>query len=221
MLNPLGMMLVLSMVFSHLFGSLRAYPIYVLTGLVLWRFFAQATHSAMSTLLWGGSLLRQVYMPPTSFALSSTGSELVNLMVSLVPLIAVMLVMSVPVCAAMPFVVVPMLLAVCFALGVGLLLSSVAAFFYDVAEFYEILLTAWFYLTPILYPEDMLPPSVLAWIRALNPMYHLVSLYRLPLYEGRMPGVVDILPAAAWSLGCLLLGWLAFTWKSQHIANRI
>jgi len=88
MLNPLGTAIILVLVFSNVFGiSSPGYPIYVLSGIIAWNFFSQTTNAAMVNLVWGGDLLRRIYIPRTIFAVSSVGTGLVNLCLSLVPLL--------------------------------------------------------------------------------------------------------------------------------------
>src|SRR5512138_3854116 len=85
MLNPLGMMLVLTVVFSQLFGTVRGYPAYVLSGLMVWTFFSQTTTAAMVNLVWGGGLLNRIYIPRTSFAIAAMGTGAVNLLITAIP----------------------------------------------------------------------------------------------------------------------------------------
>src|SRR4030043_1152790 len=97
MLNPLGMMIVLSIVFSQVFRvTMEGYPAYVLSGLIAWTFFAQTSSSAINALVWGGDLLQRIYIPRSSFAISAIGTGLVNLLLSLVPLLLVMVVIGTP-----------------------------------------------------------------------------------------------------------------------------
>ena len=220
MLNPLGMMIILSIVFSQLFSAIKSYPAYILSGLVAWNFFAQSTNAAMSGLVWGGSLIQRIYIPRTAFGVSAIGTALVNLLLSLVPLLLVMLVTKIPITIAILFLPVSIILLACFALGIGLILSTMAVYFPDVAEMYQIILLAWFYLTPIIYPEEILPQN-LHWIFSLNPMYYLVNLFRLPLLSGRFPTFEEILPAAICGIGALVFGWIFFTSKSDEFAYRI
>ena len=92
MLNPLGTMLILTFVFSNFFKSaVPHYPVYILSGLLVWNFFSQGTNAAISGLVWGGSLLKRIYIPSTVFGVSAIGTALVNLILSLVPLLLVML----------------------------------------------------------------------------------------------------------------------------------
>jgi len=91
MLNPLGMTIVLSIVFSQVFGANESYAAYVLTGLIPWTFFSQTTNASMIGLVWGGSLLKRIYIPRTAFAVSAIGTGLVNFVLSLVPLFIIMI----------------------------------------------------------------------------------------------------------------------------------
>jgi ABC-type polysaccharide/polyol phosphate export permease len=220
MLSPLGMMLVLSIVFSYFFGQTRAYPAYVLSGLMAWNFFSQSTMGAMSSLVWGGGLLQRIYIPRASFGLSAIGSGIVNLVLSFVPLVIVMAITGVPIRITMAFLPVSLLLLACFTLGLGLAISTLAVYFPDVAEMYQIFLTAWMYLTPIIYPETVFPAKY-QLILYLNPMYYLVKLWRLPLYDGRWPSWGEVWPAAVLAIGMLLVGWFVFTSKSDEFAYRV
>lgn len=220
MLNPLGTMIILSIVFSQLFKTIQSYPAYILSGLIAWNFFAQGTNAAMSGLVWGGGLLQRIYIPRTAFGIAAIGTALVNLLLSLVPLIVVILITGSPIYISILFLPVSILLLTMFSLGVGLTLSTMAVYFPDVSEMYQILLTAWMYLTPIIYPESIIPERYLPIYR-LNPMYSLIQLFRLPINEGRIPTFEEILLAALWSIGILLIGWFFFTSKSDEFAYRV
>lgn len=222
MLNPLGTMLVLSVAFSHVFGgTVEGYAAYVLSGLIAWTFFAQTTNAAISHLVWGGGLLRRIYLPRTVFALSAVGTGLVNLVLSIVPLVIVMLVTGVSLKATIIFLPVPILFLLMFSLGMGLLISAIAVYFTDVAEMYAIVLTAWLYLTPVIYPETILPPEYRVWIARLNPMYHFIRLFRDPIYNGKIPEVTEILLAGFISVAVLVFSWIIFTRKADEFAYRI
>ncbi|MCE5226957.1 MAG: ABC transporter permease [Porphyromonadaceae bacterium] len=220
MLNPLGMMIVMTIVFSNLFKSVESYPAYVLSGLIAWNFFSQSTNAAMSGIMWGGNLMQRIYVPRTSFALSAILTALVNLVLSIVPLIIVMLFTRTPISISILFLPISMVILAAFALGVGLILSTMAVYFPDVSEMYQIILIAWMYLSPVIYPESIIPERILT-IYHLNPMYHLIRLFRLPIYGGRIPTIEEILPAAIISIIVLVVGWLFFTSKSDEFAYRI
>ncbi|OGO10987.1 MAG: hypothetical protein A2030_06850 [Chloroflexi bacterium RBG_19FT_COMBO_50_10] len=223
MLNPLGMMLVWTIAFSQVFklSDMPSYPSFVLNGLLAWTFFSQTTTAAMVNLVWGGGLLNRIYIPRVSFALAAVGTGLVNLLLSLVPLVVVMLVTGMPIQWTFIFVPVSILILCAFALGVGLLISTWAVYFPDITEMYQILLTAWMFLTPIMYPEEFLPQAYRVYITSLNPMYHMVKLFRIPIYFGRFPTLMEFLIPLSIAVVVLVIGWVVFARKSDEFAYRI
>ena len=221
MLNPLGTMIVLAIVFSQAFGMEYSYAAYVLSGLVAWNFFQQTTNASIAHLVWGGTLLKRIYVPRTVFAFSALGTGLFNLVLSLVPLLLVMVVTRVPIKPTILFLPIPILFLGMFSLGVGLLVSGLAVFYTDVAEMYQIILTAWMYLTPIIYPEEILPEQFRVLIAIFNPMYHMVGLFRAPLYYGEIPSLQETLITGLIALVTLFIGWVVFTRRSDEFAYRI
>src|SRR5207244_1596655 len=139
-------------------------------------FFAQTTTQAMNHLVWGGPLVTKIYLPRTVFAVSAIGTGLVNLTLALVPLALITVVSGAALTGALLWLPVPMILMACFALGIGLLLSTLAVSFPDVVEMYQVVLSAWYFLTPIIYPFAMLPESD-RWLMNLNPAYHLIEAF--------------------------------------------
>jgi len=223
MLNPLLMMIVLTFVFSEIFRTSivsRSYSAYALAGLLLWNFFAQTTTGAMSELIWGGGLLKRIYLPRAIFAVSALGTSLVNLLLSLIPLFIIIAVTGVPIRAVALVLPGPIILTAMFALGVALFLSRIAAYFHDVMEMYQILLTAWMYMTPIIYPKEIIPERF-RWLFKINPMYHLMEVFREPLTVGSMAGPKTWAAAAVASLLTLVFGWWFFSRKADELAYRI
>lgn len=220
MLNPLGTMLVLTVVFSQLFHTVNGYPTYVLSGLLAWTFFAQTTNSAMQQLVWGSTLLHRIYMPRTVFAVSAIGTGLVNLIFSLFPLILLMLVTAIPLRWSTLFLPISIFLLTAFALGIGLLFSTLAVYFPDVAEMYQVFLIAWMYLTPIIYPPEIIPETYRGWLISLNPMYYLIQIFRIPIYEGRLPPWPILGIGAGIAFTTLLFGWIVFSGKADDFTYR-
>lgn len=216
MLQPLGMMVIMTLVFSSLFQTVKGYPVYLLSGLIAWTFFSQATTAAIHQIVWGGTLLHRIYLPRTSFAVSAIGTGVINLAFSLVPLIVIMLIIGRPIRGSIIFLPIAMLLLAAFALGVGLILSTLAIYFPDVTEMYQIILVAWMYLTPIIYPEEILPEAYRFWVTNLNPMYHLIKIFRMPLYEGIFPGWIELAIAGGIATITLVIGWLFFAKKADE-----
>ncbi len=223
MLNPLGIMVVLTIAFSHIFrfDTEFGYPAYVLSGLLAWNFFSQTTTAAMVNLVWGGGLLHRIYIPRTSFALAAIATGLVNLTLALIPLILINAITGVPIRATVLFLPIPMLLLAAFALGVGLLISTFAVYYPDVAEMYGIAMYGWMYLTPVIYPITILPENYRFWITHLNPMYYFLEIYRAPIYYGKLPTLDVLIPAILIAVFSLIVGWIVFTNKADEFSYRI
>ena len=221
MLNPLMMMVVLTIVFSHFFSpDLPNYPVYMLSGFILWTFFSFSTTAAMNQLIAGRALLKRIYVPRTLLALTAVGTGLVNLGLSLLPLAAIMLATGTPVGPGIVWILPAVVLAALFTLGLGLLLSTLTVFFLDVVEMYRIVLSIWYFLTPILYPVRIVPEHYQVWLY-LNPMYYLVDVFRAPIYHGVPPAPDTLLAATLASLGMLLVGWLVFAAYADQIPYRL
>ncbi len=223
MLNPLGMMLVLTIAFSQVFrfDTELSYPAYVLSGLIVWNFFSQTTTAAMVNLVWGGGLLHRIYVPRTSFALAAILTGMVNFLFSMIPLVLVMLITRVPFSFTVLLFPIPLLLLAAFSLGVGLMISTIAVYFPDVSEMYAIIMLGWMYLTPIIYPENILPEAYRSLVTGLNPMYYLVKVFRAFVYFGQLPDLSDLLIAAVIAAAVFLAGWIIFTRKAGEFAYRI
>lgn len=221
MLQPLGMMIILSVVFSTLFSQVKGYPAYILSGLIAWTFFSQATSAMMTQIVWGGALLRQIYLPRTSFAVSSIGTGLTNLGISFIPLVFIVLIIGLPIRWSILFVPISMLLLGAFALGVGLIVSTMSIYFPDVSDMYSLVLTGWMYLTPIVYPETLIPEAYRYWFFHLNPMYYYVKIFRAPIFEGVIPDGSTLLVATLISAITLTIGWLFFSKRSDEFAYHL
>jgi ABC-type polysaccharide/polyol phosphate export permease len=221
LLNPLLHMTVMTIAFSTLFkGKLVHYPVYILAGLLCWNFFSQTTSQAMLTLVWGGNLIKRIYLPRTIFAMSSICTGLVNLGLALIPLIILMLLQGHPLYPTWWFLPFAVLLLAMFSLGVALFMSTLAVFFTDVLDMYQVAVQAGFFLTAVMYPKTILPPHY-QWYLNLNPMYNLMELFRTPIYTGLIPGPHTILAAVISAVLSLLIGWWVFTRKADEFAYRI
>jgi ABC-2 type transport system permease protein len=148
------------------------------------------------------------------------GTGLINLLFALAPLAVIMLAIGVPLRPALILLPVPILLTAMFALGVGLALSILAASFADVVDIYHVALTAWLYLTPIIYPQEIVPAH-LQWFFRLNPMYYLLETFRQPIYAGVLPALETLAPASAIAVSALVIGWWFFARNADGLAYRI
>lgn len=187
MLNPLLTMIILSTVFSHVMRvQIDKFPVFVLSALLPWNFFAQSISGGALSIIHNESLLRNVRVPRAIFPLALVSSHLVNLLLAIIPLLLVMLVLGAeirPAVLLLPFFLVTLWM---FAAGIALALSAWTVFFRDIAQIVEVGLMALFYLTPILYPLSLLPERYVP-LFLLNPLIYEVLPFRTIFYEGQVP----------------------------------
>jgi ABC-2 type transport system permease protein len=220
MLSPLLSMLALTFVFSLVLRmDIKNYPVYFLTGSIFWTFFAQSTGGAASLTLEALSMTKLIYVPRSVFVISAIGGGLVNLVLSLVPLAAIILVSGFPIHASWLFLPVSIVLGALFATGVGLFVFTLACRFVDIKETYLVLVGAWFFVTPIVYTAKYVPERYRFVIR-LNPMTYLVEIFRAPLYDGWLPGPNTLVFAVGVSLASLVVGWIVYSAKIEDYARR-
>lgn len=221
MLHPLLTMTVLTLVFSGIFQfSSSDYALYVLSGLIVWSTFAQSTIAATGDLLWSGGIVSKVLVPKSVFSVSAVGTALINLLLALLVYAVIAFALGRPLGLTTLLLPIPMALLGLFSLGVGLAVSSVAVYFPDVLPTYEILLMAWMYLTPVIYPVELLPEGAQDLLR-INPLFHLIQPFRAILIDGQHPGLESLLIGSVFALSSLMVGWWLFTRKARDYAYRL
>ena len=183
-LNPLFMMIILSVVFSTLLkNNVENYPTYIFSGQLIYNFFSEATTSSMSAIVDNASLIKKIYVPKYLFVLARICSSMINLMATLSALFCVMLVLRIDLSYRLYEGVVALILLTLFSTGVGLVLSAIAVKFRDMMHLYSVFLTALMYLCPIIYTMSFLPERVQK-IVMLNPLTHFLIIFReCVLYE--------------------------------------
>jgi len=217
MLQPLLMMSVFLAIFGAAFrADLPGYPVYALSGVLLWNFFQQSVVSSMHTLRGNASILQKMPLPREVFPIAIVVSGLVNLALALVPLMGILVATRHPIRPSILFLPVAAAIAAAFTLGLGLLLSPLAIFFTDVVEIVGVLLTVLLYLTPIFYPEAIVPARF-RWILRWNPVRPILDAFRQPIWAGALPPASSLAAAAAVALLVLAAGWAGFRRMSDRI----
>ena len=220
-LNPLLSMAVLSLIFSQLFRrSIENYPIYYLTGYLLWQAFTATTNAAMTTLADNRALLLKVKFPMELFILTRGATALVNLGYSLVAYGVMLVVFQVPLRWTLAYLPVVVACLFLFALGISYLLSAAYVFFGDIKHLYSVALTLWMYCSAIFYPVEQLQGFIRTVIE-LNPIYAYIHCMRNAVMYAQLPTGAQWLQMALWSLGVLLIGYLVFQKHKNTIMQRI
>lgn len=216
-LHPLLNMLIMWLVFGYFFGRNDfLYPVYLLTGNILFGTLRQTTSSALSSITENRGLLLKLKINNYVFPLSSVFHGFVNTFFSFLSLIFIMLILQIFTASNLfgyqiLFIILEIPAFFLFVFGIGLFLSALFVFFRDIRHLYEVFLTLWTYLTPIFYKVDVLPKSsAISIILKLNPMYHFLTYFRESMYMLASTG--STMPPSWKTLGLLFaLGIASFT----------
>ena len=209
-LNPLFMMLVQYFVFSTIFKSdIPNFAAYLIVGTVMFNFFNEACGMALGSIVGNASLITKVYMPKYIYPLTRVMSSMVNLVISLIPLLIVCIITGVEFHRSAVLALFFLICLTVFSLGLGLLLSAAMVFFRDTQFLWGVLSMMWMYATPIFYPETILPEEF-KFVLQVNPLYHFLKNTRLCILSGISPEPAVYVQCLLMALGALLIGALVF-----------
>ena len=208
------MMIILSIVFSSFFKfDVENFPLYVLSGQVIFNFFNDSTTSSMSAIISSASLIKKVYVPKYLFVLSRVMSSFINLMASFTALLLVMVATRAELHWTVFLSVIPLAMVVLFSFGVGMFLAAITVRFRDVIHLYSVFTTGLLYLTPVIYPMAALP-DVVKTIVMINPLTNYLLMFRDVMFNNTLPSVFSVLLGIAEAALALALGLYVF-YKNQ------
>ena len=222
LLYPVLMMGVMALVFSQMF-KMRVegvnYLVYLMTGLVMFNYFSEASNTAMTSVVTNFGLINKVYIPKYIFPISKVLFVGINFLLSLIPLLIIILVTGSgeTKCVIniwyllLPYIFLCMLL---FTAGMGLLLSCISVFLRDMFYIYGIILTIWNYVTPIFYDFSILPESIQP-IFKLNPLFIFINGARTIILEAKCPDPITLLAMFLIGFLTLLFGAIVFRKKQD------
>lgn len=177
LLKPLFLFAILYIVFTYIIPlgkDVEHYPVYLLTGIVLWNFFTETTMIGATSVVARGDLIRKISIPRYLVVMASALSALINLALSLVVVVIFALLNGI-----MPspswLLMIPLIIEVfALALGISFLMSALYVRFRDITYIWEVFLQAGFYATPIIYPFTKVPAELHKWF-FLNPMAQIIQ----------------------------------------------
>ncbi|HSM55536.1 MAG TPA: ABC transporter permease, partial [Candidatus Sulfomarinibacteraceae bacterium] len=207
LLNPLLMMVVFSLVFGVLSNNeIRQYSVFFLVGLMPWNFFSHSVVGGTNSITGNASLVKKVYFPREVLPLASVLSSLVNFFIALLVLVVFLYASGLGLTAHAVWIVPLLITQIIFTLGLCLLLSSLHVFYRDIMMILDVVMLAWFFLTPVMYPlsrfgqeitilgVEILPARLMRWV---NPMASIIDGYRTVLWGTiNSAGTVSPGPAA-------------------------
>lgn len=220
---PILNLTVLTLVFSYFFrvptGDIP-YPLFLFTALVPWTFTANAITGATGSLVGNANLITKIKLPRSIFPLAATLVKLVDLGLSTIVLFVLLFLLGGTIYPTILWV--PLIFGVQFTLvlGLSMILSAVNVFYRDVENVLGVFLLVWMYLTPVIYPPEMIPPQ-LRMIFNLNPMTGIINAYRNTILHGVNPPWESFLYAVVISVLIFVGGAYFFRRTSRYFADVI
>jgi ABC-2 type transport system permease protein/lipopolysaccharide transport system permease protein len=213
LLNPLLMMAILSWVFSSLNRDMTRYSLFLFAGMVPWSFLSTCINDCAFCIIQNEGLIRKIYLPKLVFPLARVLISLVTFVLSLAALFLLLWPLGARLSASMALLPLAIILLAIFALGLGLIVATANTFYRDCGHLVSVLLQAWYFATPILFPITAFPEGA-QWKLRLNPSYYFIEFFHAVLYQGQWPRVGLLATAAVLAAASLGIGYAIF--KSQE-----
>lgn len=222
LLNPVLTMLVFTFIFSFVFrAGIKDFPLFFLTGLLPWNFFALSLNRATTSMIESSNLIKKVYFPREVIPISILITNLINFGLELVVLFVFLLAWGYFFLPFLPVVLLAIVLLFLFAGGLALVLSAATVYFRDLQQLVPLGVMIWFYGTTVIYPLEFVPASVRTLLAYLNPMNPLISLFRGSLYGLQWPRWQILVYCAVVATAVFALGYLLFTRLARELAKEV
>ena len=210
-LKPLLIMIILTIIFSTLFGSkINNYPVYFLSGKCIYDFFNLGTTTAMNCLKNNQNILKQTPAPKYIFVLGSIFSEFINFRITLIILVVVMIVTkSHFFFTTIPLVILPILSLLMMIIGIGLILSILCIYYTDIQHLWGVFTLMLMYASAIFYPMDIIPEPYHTYM-LLNPIFWIINQFRNFMLWGSWPNIITLINTILLSAIILVFGIIVF-----------
>ena len=223
--NPLMQILVLTFVFSTILRIGEGiipypFPLFLFVALLPWMFFSNAVASATDSIVGSASLVTKVYFPREILVVSTVLSKVVDLLLGVLILLGLMIVYSEYPSWTMVWVPAIFAMQLLFTVGIALPLAALNLFFHDVRYLVGVVLLIWFYMTPVLYPVEIVPERYKIFFE-LNPLALVVNAYRRVLLDGTSLGIERFLVGMGAAILTFLVGYFLFKRMEAGFADRI
>jgi len=225
-LNPLFQMLVMSFAFSIIMriptksASSIPYSVFLFVALLPWNLFSTSISSASASLVNNASLITKIYFPRTILVIATILAKIVDFFYALIILVIYMIYYQIPINTNILWVIPIFFIQQIFTLGLALVVASANLLYRDIQYLITLLLLLWMYLTPIIYPADLVPLRY-KLIFQLNPLAVIVNAYRQTVLGGGSPNYQSLAIGLVVSLITLNIGYKYFKSREKIFADNI
>ena len=210
LLEPLLTMIVLTIVFGTLMGEkTRDFPVYILSGRLLYTFYSQSTTAALKSIRANSSIIKKVYVPKILYPLSSILFNFIIFLISLIVLALVSVILGVYPTLYLLQAFVSLIVLLMLSLGCGLILSTVGVFFRDMEYLWNVALMLIMYTCAIFYRASKLLGSKWSFVLKLNPLFCVIETFRSAVF-GEMMNLKYLAYSVGFSVVAIIIGVIAF-----------
>jgi ABC-2 type transport system permease protein len=238
--NPIAAILIYTFIFSFIFrlpaqvgdpSGLDNYALWLVCGLLPWLFFNRVLSLGVDSLVLNGALIQKVYFPRIVLPLSLANATFFTWLLEMSVLVVAFMFLGAFVLPWLPVLLVVMIVFALFAVGLAMIVSIVNVYFRDLSYLLTIVLQFWFYLTPILYPIDLVATQserlgglfgtaiTLLNLYQVNPVEGFIEIFRNVLYDNAAPEASTVLIALGWTVLSLGGGLLLYAKKEKQMAE--
>ena len=238
--NPIAAILIYTFIFSFIFrlpaqvgdpSGIDNYALWLVCGLLPWLFFNRVLTVGTESLVANAGLIQKVYFPRIVLPLSLANATFFTWLLEMGVLVVALSLLGSFVLPWLPLVALFMFVFAIFAVGLSMIFSIINVYFRDLSYLLTIVLQFWFYLTPVLYPVELVAtqsdtlggllgtPITLLDIYSLNPVEGFVEIFRNLLYDNRVPDLGTVLVALAWTVSAFGVGAWMYSRKEKMLAE--
>jgi lipopolysaccharide transport system permease protein len=225
LLNPFLMMIVYTIVFTKLLQQpIQNFPVFVFVALLPWNWCARSLAGCATSLIDNATIINKVYFPRVLLPISVVASEAINFLLALPVLFLLMAWYGVPVTPWVAYLPILFAMQAMLLLGLGMIVAGLNVIFRDTGVILDVVILAWFFLTPIFYDIRylvQLNPERAAWVRRLNPMASIIEEYRTILYSQSPPDLLFGLRTGATCFAILVVGYVFFMSINRRLGEHL
>ncbi len=238
--NPVAAILIYTFIFSFIFrlpaqvgnpSGLDNYAMWLVCGLLPWLFFHRVLTVGTESLVANAGLIQKVYFPRIVLPLSLANATFFTWLLEMGVLIVALARLASSVLPWLPLVVLFMVVFGLFSVGLAMIFSIINVYFRDLSYLLTVVLQFWFYLTPVLYPVELVEtqstalggllgtPITLLDLYTLNPVEGFIEIFRNLLYDNRLPALSTVIVALVWTLCAIGFGTWIYSKKEKMLAE--
>lgn len=220
-LNPLFQLLIYAIVFPLILkNNIENYTVFLIVALMPWTFFNSTIIQSAACIVNNAGIVKKVYFPREILPISTATSNLINFLITQLIVFIALIVSGIGIGKSIILFPIVVLIQYILQLGLAFIFSAITVYIRDVEYIINIFMMLMFYLCPIVYEPSMIPEEFLKFFK-LNPMFHIISLYRTILYDKQIPDILSIFWLFVACFIILIFGYRVFNRLQKRFAEEL